>query len=170
MRHRRLRPSVRLRLPGWVEGRCRMRSAGDAVLVIGGEAGASLAVSPSECLVRRGVGLRGGDCEQVAFASEGSRDWPEHPLHYQLACRRWPAIATARSSVRGSVYVRCGHGGRPPRRLKWSAILSVGQRVATYGCCFRNNPLIGPSIALPTGPSITLWTLFRGALEPSQMP
>jgi hypothetical protein len=68
-----------------------------------------------------------------------------------------------------SLFIAGTEGGRPPKRLKWSAILSVPGRAATYSCCLRNNPFIGSSIAPPTGSSITWDASSHGRSSPSQL-
>jgi tetratricopeptide (TPR) repeat protein len=62
--------------------------AGTRVLAIGGRPGAALPVSPFEYYYAAQPAYDAGDYDRaVAIASEGLRDWPDHPIiHYQLAC------------------------------------------------------------------------------------
>jgi tetratricopeptide (TPR) repeat protein len=58
------------------------------VLVLGGRPGAALPASPYEHYYAAQPAYDAGDYDRAAaIASEGLRDWPDHPLiHYQLAC------------------------------------------------------------------------------------
>jgi tetratricopeptide (TPR) repeat protein len=58
------------------------------VLVVGGRPGAALPVSPFEHYYAAQPAYDAGDFDRaVQIASEGLRDWPDHPvIHYQLAC------------------------------------------------------------------------------------
>jgi tetratricopeptide (TPR) repeat protein len=58
------------------------------ILAIGGKPGAALPASPFEHYYAAQPAYDAGDYDRaVAIASEGLRDWPDHPMiHYQLAC------------------------------------------------------------------------------------
>jgi tetratricopeptide (TPR) repeat protein len=58
------------------------------VLAIGGKPGAALPASPFEHYYAAQPAYDAGDYDRaIAIASEGLRDWPDHPIiHYQLAC------------------------------------------------------------------------------------
>ena len=64
------------------------REPGTTVLVIGAPAAAPLPISPFEYWFASEPAYRSGDYDAaVAIASEGLREWPDHPqLNYQLAC------------------------------------------------------------------------------------
>ena len=88
------------------------------VLVIGGQPGAALPVSPYEHWYAAQPAYEAGDYAQaVAIASEGLGDWPEHPsLHYQLAC--YEALAGHRE--RAIDHLRIAYANNPETR-EWAA-------------------------------------------------
>jgi hypothetical protein len=88
------------------------------VLVIGGKPGAALPVSPFEHWYAAEPAYQAGDYARAAeIASEGLRDWPEHPhLRYQLAC--FEALAGRRG--RAVAHLRLAYAGNPVTR-EWAA-------------------------------------------------
>jgi hypothetical protein len=100
-------------------GRGAVAAAADTtVLVIGGRPGAALPVSPYEHWYAAEPAYQAGDYERAsAIASEGLRDWPEHPhLHYQLAC--FAALAGRRDEA--IEHLRTAYAGNPETR-EWAA-------------------------------------------------
>jgi mannose-6-phosphate isomerase-like protein (cupin superfamily) len=93
-------------------------AAATTVLVIGGTPGAALPVSPYEYWYAAEPAYQAGDYERaVAIASEGLRDWPEHPhLRYQLAC--FEALAGHRD--RAIEHLRIAYDGNP-ETVEWAA-------------------------------------------------
>jgi tetratricopeptide (TPR) repeat protein len=79
--------------------------AGTSVLVIGGRPGAALPISPFEHYYAAQPAYDAGDYDRaVAIASEGLRDWPDHPIiHYQLAC--YHALAGRLDEARRSLEI-----------------------------------------------------------------
>jgi len=75
-------------LPVGVQRSAVAEEADTVVLVIGGVPGAALPPSAFEHWYAAQAPYEAGDYEgAVEIASEGLRDWPEHPLlHYNLAC------------------------------------------------------------------------------------
>jgi tetratricopeptide (TPR) repeat protein len=88
------------------------------VLVIGGKPGGALPVSPYEHWYAAQPAYEAGDyARAVAIASEGLRDWPEHPsLHYQLAC--YEALAGHREPAID--HLRIAYANNPATR-EWAA-------------------------------------------------
>jgi tetratricopeptide (TPR) repeat protein len=93
-------------------------SANTTVLVIGGRPGSALPVSPYEHWYAAQPAYDAGDyARAVAVASEGLRDWPDHPsLHYQLAC--YEALGGNRD--RAIEHLRIAYAGNPETR-EWAA-------------------------------------------------
>jgi tetratricopeptide (TPR) repeat protein len=88
------------------------------VLVVGGRPASALPVSPYEHWYAAQPAYDAGDyARAVDIASEGLRDWPEHPsLHYQLAC--YQALAGDRD--RAIEHLRIAYAGNPETR-EWAA-------------------------------------------------
>jgi hypothetical protein len=88
------------------------------VLVIGGRPGAASPVSPYEHWYAAEPAYQAGDYAQaIAIASEGLRDWPDHPhLRYQLAC--FEALAGHRE--RAIEHLQIAYAGNPETR-EWAA-------------------------------------------------
>jgi tetratricopeptide (TPR) repeat protein len=88
------------------------------VLVVGGRPASALPVSPYEHWYAAQPAYDAGDYTRaVDIASEGLRDWPEHPsLHYQLAC--YEALAGDRD--RAIEHLRIAYAGNPETR-EWAA-------------------------------------------------
>jgi mannose-6-phosphate isomerase-like protein (cupin superfamily) len=63
-------------------------AARTTVVVVGGRPGAGLPVSPFEYWYAAAPAYEAGDFDRaIEIASEGLREWPDHPrLHYALAC------------------------------------------------------------------------------------
>jgi tetratricopeptide (TPR) repeat protein len=93
-------------------------AANTTVLVTGGKPAAALPVSPYEYWYAAQPAYDAGDYAQaVEIASEGLRDWPEHPsLHYQLAC--YEALAGHRD--RAIAHLRIAYAGNSETR-EWAA-------------------------------------------------
>ncbi|HEY8857994.1 MAG TPA: tetratricopeptide repeat protein [Gaiellales bacterium] len=94
------------------------REPDTTVLVIGAPAAAPLPTSPFEYWFAAEPAYRSGDYDgAIAIASEGLREWPDHPvINYQLACyhalagRRAEALAHLATAVAGE-----------PRTAGWAA-------------------------------------------------
>jgi tetratricopeptide (TPR) repeat protein len=93
-------------------------SSNTTVLVTGGKSAAALPVSPYEYWYAAQPAYDAGEYERaVEIASEGLREWPEHPsLHYQLAC--YEALAGHRD--RAIQHLRIAYAGNPETR-EWAA-------------------------------------------------
>ncbi len=84
------------------------------VLVVGGVAGSALPAAPYEHWYAAQPAYEAGDyARAIAIASEGLRDWPEHPsLHYQLAC--YEALGGNRD--RAIEHLRIAYAANPETR------------------------------------------------------
>jgi tetratricopeptide (TPR) repeat protein len=93
-------------------------TANTTVLVVGGKPDAALPVSPYEYWYAAQPANHAGDYQRaVEIASEGLRDWPEHPsLHYQLAC--YEALGGHRD--RAIEHLRIAYANNPDTR-EWAA-------------------------------------------------
>ena len=94
------------------------REPDTTVLVVGGPAAAPIPTSPFEYWFAAEPAYRAGDYDRaVAIASEGLREWPDHPvINYQLACYH----ALAGPAARGARAPR-DRGRRRARTAEWAA-------------------------------------------------
>ncbi len=93
-------------------------AANTTVLVVGGKPGAALPVAAYEHWYAAEPAYQAGDYAQaVQIASEGLRDWPEHPhLRYQLAC--FEALAGHRDRAIEHLQIAYAHN---PETRDWAA-------------------------------------------------